>query len=67
MIYIYITLTYITHICVYRNTDIICVCFACMCVCVSCVCSAHRGQKQCRNQLEMGLQMVVSCYVVAGN
>lgn len=42
------------------------VCFTCMYVIV-CVLSASRGQKVASNPLKLGLQMIVSCFVGAGN
>jgi hypothetical protein len=47
------------YVCMYVRTYVY--------VCVACACFAHRGQKRVLDLQELQLQMVVSCYVVAGN
>ena len=42
-------------------------CFASLCICVSCAYSAHGGHMQLSDPLGLDFQMVVSCYVYAGN
>ena len=40
---------------------------ACVCICTMCMPGVLRDQKRELNHLKLELQMVVSCYVDAGN
>lgn len=56
------------HLCYFSNF-ILCAWVSCLhcCLCTTCACDTHRGQRKVLNPMELEVNIVVSCHVVAAS